>query len=609
MAERTPSVWCADLLVNVDPCAVGTDCTVQEDGYASGNEIWDAKTSGIRLAGAANETVMFQMVVEEGAGELQGMSLPDVDGVELSLGANIPVPIKPILTDRDRRSEIKSASGAQMRKSMKGTLLDDPIVPVDLADCADSIAGIVKMAPKVPGRHRSTYTVELHIPKGFPAGQKSGAIVVTLKGQEQRFPLSLQVYDFELPDRATCMADINNYSRVMAFPGGVDADTDCDEYIAVMNQYFRLAREHRAMFHLLPYSHSGAIARGYAPILEGRGKKRRITDWTSFDRHWSALLDGTAYKGCRFGEYPVEYLYMPTNLNWPAYFENYGREGYDLEFRNIHREMARHFSEKGWTHTRMEVFFNHKVRRKFYPWDMDEIYYERDNEATIKFAKMALEAVADYPNVKFINRIDSSWIFGDSARSEIGDLVQLWVVNRNSIAPRPDEVALLRNKGQEVWFYGGPGGLPAPDRLDSLRWPWLAWGRDTDGFCWWNGEGFGSWDQVDRGANHCLYPGDRFGIQGAVPSLRMKVLLRAMQEHAYLTLLTERTGSRQAGEKIIADTIGCRGREDWFERKRVAEGSGADIQTTSRTTKPWNTASRSAYATAARAAARAIEQV
>ncbi len=588
MPARTPPIWCADLLVNVNPCAIGADCTSQGDAYPRDNEVWNGKAGAIRLAGAANETVMFQLVIEKRAGRLEGARLEGLGSVGLSIGANIPVTVR-------------------LPKTAENTLFEDPVVPIDLASCADSVADIVKKAPRVKLRRRSTYTVELYIPRGTAPGEVSGEMVLTVGGSEQRCRLSLRVYDFELPDGGTCTADINNYSRV-DYPGGIDADTDCDDYIAVMHKYFRLAREHRAMFHLLPYSHSGALVKGYAPKLEGRGSKRKIVDWSAYDRHWAGLLDGSAYSGCRFGEHPVEYLYMPTNLNWPAYFENYGKPGFKLEFQNVHREMAAHFAEKGWTGTKFEVFFNHKARWKYFPWDMDEIYYQRDNQATLDFGKWATEAVAGHPDVTFINRIDSSWIFGKSARTEIGDVVQLWVVNRGYLSTQPDAVELLRGKGQEVWFYGGSGSIAAPDRLDTLRWPWIAWGRQTDGFCWWNGMGYGSWERVGPGGSHCMYPGARFGIDGPLASLRMKVLLRGMQDHAYFTLLTEKTGSRQAGERIIADTIGCSGREDWYQRSEELEVSGSDIQSTSTTTKPWNTAPREKWDAARVAVAEAVEK-
>ena len=56
-----------------------------------------------------------------------------------------------------------------------------------------------------------------------------------------------------------------------------------------MYAYFRMARDHRMLFHLLPYSQSGRLGNGYAPVLEGRGKNRKVTDWSPYDRTWGPL--------------------------------------------------------------------------------------------------------------------------------------------------------------------------------------------------------------------------------------------------------------------------------------------------------------------------------
>jgi hypothetical protein len=557
-------VWCADLAVVVDPLAKGADCTPEGDPYPRENGIWDARGQAVRLSAAANEVAAFQLVVEKRAGRLEGVRLEGGDGMALEVSQNVAVPV-----------------GERW--------VDDAVVPLDLGAFADAAAETTRKAPRFKGRRRQTYTVELYVPKGTPAGEREMSLVLRLGGEEVRSGLRLKVRDFELPETNACTADINNYSRV-AYPGGVDADTDCDDYIETMHAYFRAARDHRALFHLLPYSHSGHISRGYAPRLELRGRNRRVADWTPFDRHWEKLLDGSVFAGSRGGEYPVEYLYTPINLNWPAYFENYGKPGFKVEYQNVIREMAAHFVEKGWTRTKFEVFFNHKTRWKFFPWDMDEIYYERDNYATTDFAKWATEAVKDFPAAKFVNRIDSSWIFDKSARTEMGDCINLWVVNRGSHGQAPDEVQLLHDKGQEVWFYGGSGPLAGADRLDNLKWPWVAWGRETEGFCWWCGTCCGSWDRPGAGGGHCFWPGERFGIRGPLATVRLKVTRQGMQDHAYLTMLDERTGSRDASYAVLGETIGATGREDWYQRKEETDGTGSEIARTFRTAKAWNSA-------------------
>ncbi len=580
---KVPPVWCADLLVPVDICSAPDAVNpIEPADFSLRNDIWDGPAGTVRLAGAAGEVLDFQLVLEKSAGPLEAVRLEGADGCSLALGQMVAVPVD-------------------------GRLLDDPVVPVDPARAGEQFPAVAKAAPRVAGRRRQCFLVEIAIARGARPGLREAALVLKAGGSELRLKLALTVHGFELPEAPTCVADLNAYSRSPG-AGYEGAGVEGERYRAVEREHFRMAREHLGLFHLLPYGHSGRIEDGYAPKLSGRGRNRRVADWTPFDTHWGGYLDGSAFKGCRGGERPVEYLYLPVNLNWPAYFENFGSPGYEVEFRSVLGEMTRHFAERGWTRTRFEVFFNHKTRWKYFPWDMDEIRYDRDNYATISFAKMATDAVKGAPQVKFVNRIDSSWIFDKSARTELADVINLWVVNRNSQSEAPDESALLREKGQAIWPYGGAAHIAAANRLDSLRWPWLAWGREVDGFVWWNALGWGSWEAAGPGNNHCLYPGARFGLAGPLASMRLKVLRRGMQEHAYLTLLGAKTGSRLAADEIVGRTIGAKSREDWYQRGEGAEAGGADIQATSRTQKPWNTAPRPAWSAARAELARAIER-
>ncbi len=577
MASRQPVVWAADLLVPVSPSGGQTDATRAGRDFPKANDIWNGDESTVTLAGAANEVVAFQLVLEKRAGRLASIKVDGGD-IQASLFQNVPV-------------------------GNEHGYFDDCLVPTD--GDGDAVAAVSRRGPNVPDRKRQTFTVELYIPHGTPAGDREIPVVIDT-GDEHRVTVRLKVYGFELPDKATCTADLNNYSTAPA-SGYKDALADRKRFARLTHAFFRRAREHRAHYHLLPYAQSGRMAWDYAPRLEGRGRSRRVADWHPFDDCWGPLLDGSAFEGVRGWDGPVEYLYLPVNANWPAYFEKYGRPGFWFEYSKVIGEIADHIAERGWMDTKFEVFFNHKTRWKYFPWDMDEIRFERDNQATIDFAKAATAAVSHQPSIQVINRIDSSWVFDKSARSEIGDCVQLWVVNRGSHSESPDEVELLRGKGQEVWFYGGAGAIAAEDRLDSLRWPWLAWGRETDGFCWWNGtQSGGSLDSVGAGTNFAIYPGSHFDLENPLPSLRLKVLHRGMQDHAYLTILTE-TAGRAAADKVIEQTIGCRDREDWYQRDEGSEVGGADIQDASQTAKPWNTATREAYAAARAAVAEAIE--
>jgi hypothetical protein len=99
------------------------------------------------------------------------------------------------------------------------------------------------------------------------------------------------------------------------------------------------------------------------------------------------------------------------------------------------------------------------------------------------------------------------------------------------------------------------------------------------------------------------------GIDGALASVRMKAMRRGMQDHAYLTELTKRTGSREAGDGIIAEHLGnTRGREDWWQRDEYPGGSGSDTRARKMSPRPWHSAPRSKWVSARRAVAEAIEK-
>jgi len=91
-------------------------------------------------------------------------------------------------------------------------------------------------------------------------------------------------------------------------------------------------------------------------VLDGSGKRKHITNWSLYDRHYGPLLDGSAFSPSRRGPRPIPFVYLPINPEWPASYEFWGEAGYEAEFVNVVSEMERHFREKRWTHTNFEVF-------------------------------------------------------------------------------------------------------------------------------------------------------------------------------------------------------------------------------------------------------------
>src|SRR5690606_31242244 len=107
---------------------------------------------------------------------------------------------------------------------------------------------------------------------------------------EETHTLTLAVLREIVPNEQTITADLNNYADSVSphfahLAGRADRYTD-GSFFRLESQFHRLAHEHRALFHHLPYRHSGQLTESFYPELEGGGKRLRVKDWSLFDEHF-----------------------------------------------------------------------------------------------------------------------------------------------------------------------------------------------------------------------------------------------------------------------------------------------------------------------------------
>jgi hypothetical protein len=76
--------------------------------------------------------------------------------------------------------------------------------------------------------------------------------------------------------------------------------------------------------------------------------------------------------------------------------------------------MERHFREKDWTSTRLELFFNHKKRYMGFSWDGDEVRFPEDNRYFREYGRLLRKAVPQDSPVRFVFRADVSWDMTES---------------------------------------------------------------------------------------------------------------------------------------------------------------------------------------------------
>ena len=82
--------------------------------------------------------------------------------------------------------------------------------------------------------------------------------------------------------------------------------------------YYRLAHRHRTVLNRVPYNQNGQMPGRLRPVWDSR---RLSFDWSSWDRRFGPLLDGSAFADLPRKSVPVECFYLPLHENWPSPME------------------------------------------------------------------------------------------------------------------------------------------------------------------------------------------------------------------------------------------------------------------------------------------------
>jgi hypothetical protein len=390
---------------------------------------------------------------------------------------------------------------------------------------------------RIPKQTVQAFWLDVWVPASTPAGSYAAAASLEAAGRTVSLPIEVRVLPATVPAEDAVIVDHNSYGSswlaadypTLAKRAGSGFFTS-DDFFRLLQAHHRIFYEHRGIFHQLGYGHAGKVAPEFAPRLEGSGKAKSVADWTLFDRHYGPLLDGSAFTQTRRGPKPIPFTYLPINPEWPATMLSWGEPGYEAEFVRVVSQMEQHFRKSGWTSTDFELFFNHKKRYKGFPWDGDETRFTRDYTYFRDYARLMKQAVpADSP-VKFVFRADVSWTMERQFKELVG-VINMWVCGAGMFGWYDYAADLLKKRGDIVWIYGGTPPVtrvPSEITVDLLR-TWL-WG--VDGFVRWltTSPGEDPWFHFQGGAEALVYPGDRFGVEEPIPSIRLKVERNAMQD-------------------------------------------------------------------------------
>ena len=429
----------------------------------------------------------------------------------------------------------------------------------------------------IPGQIAQAFWVDMWIPRDAKPGFYGAEAKLQSGSKSSSLKIQLQILQAVIPEEDALIVDHNSYGTswlAQLYPKlskeQGEAFYRSDSLFSLIHQYHRLFYEHRGTFHQLGYGHAGKVGPEFAPTLAGMGRKKRITSWDLFDRHYAPLLDGSAFAQTRRGPRPIPFVYLPINPEWPASFLSWGEPGYEAEFVNVVSAMEQHFRMKGWTRTKFEMFFNHKKRYKGFHWDGDETKFSKDDIPFLEFKRLLKKAVAPASPVQFAYRLDASWRLEDQFKTLAG-VVDFWICSTSILSWLPEEVKAVRQRGNIVWIYSGPPPINEPASA-ILENPLRAWMWNVDGYLHWLtvGPSADPWFNSE-GESTCLaYPGERFGIAGPIPSIRLKIQRNFLQDINLMKALENQHSPDNLRREVSKQVNGTQPKDWWNPRPALA---------------------------------------
>jgi hypothetical protein len=439
---------------------------------------------------------------------------------------------------------------------------------------------------RIPNQTSQSFFADVWVPSSAKPGTYQGKAELIAGERTTALPIVIEVLPAVVPEEDVVALDNNSYGSSWLFeqyPKALAGRQPELELLRLIHAYHRIFYEHRGVFHQLGYGHAGKVGPEFAPVLTGTGRNKHVESWELFDRHYGPLLDGSAFQSSRRGTRPIPFMYLPVNPEWPASYLWWGQPGYEAEFVNVLSEFERHFREKKWTSTRVEVFFNQKKRYKGFPWDGDEIRFDRDNRYLVAYHRMLEKALPPDTPVKFIMRADASWDL-ERQLTELSGIVRFWVAGQGELSWYPDLAQKAIERGDIIWTYGGTPTVDQPPvrmTLDPLR----NWITGMQGFVRWLtvSPGPDPWFHFEGGAETLVYPGERFGIAEPLPSIRLKLQRNCLQDLALLDQAARRLTAAAVKAEVVKRFNGT-SLSDWHNSRPglantpVLNWTNADIE-------------------------------
>lgn len=521
-------VWAVPDYVSVQP-----DATPELD-----NEVYSDTEHRVRLSAAVNETVAFQMIMRAArSARVTGIRLENLRSRDQT------VPADRVALFREFRVQAEDYPTWYLRLTpdwRRPRWFPDLLVPLSAPRGA---LPIVLRA----GECEAVWA-EIAVPPGLPAG-KYDSVIHIMSGSNPvvDLALTLEVWPFALPQTSHLAAlatvdttrllrqhlELNGRPYV---PNRLTFDDPAyQRAVATLDAATRLLHEHRC----------SPILKDVQPFRRPGGSGETELDWTDYDRLVGGLIDGTVFDDRSVA--PAWPLPVDDQRPSPESFGGWGSPGYQKMLVDYLRRCLEHFIERRWVD-------RHYVYMPVPGPSQAERYRQFDALGRLlREADPRLRMVCSVPSASM-----AAYGWRDDGFADLGDLVAVWAPPA-SLAD-PEEFARQRAAGRRTWLnpdrppYSGSLSMLAPP-VDAQTLSWQAFRFGCDAILL---PGVNNWPDDGRprttGSEGCLlWPGRSFGLDGPIPSIRLKRLRRGLQDYEYLWLLER--NRRPAIARLVSEDL------------------------------------------------------
>ncbi|HBH85732.1 MAG: hypothetical protein A2X05_11935 [Bacteroidetes bacterium GWE2_41_25] len=527
----------ADVKEDVKVWAVPGEQKVRpNDRVETNNLVWSGEKKRIKVAGAGNEHVPFQVVITTPVPPGWRPKAPDgffVIASDLKSAEGKIIPQKQVNLFLEHYIQIYAISSPVGAKG----LWPDALAPLKVPFSMQAQYAVVGNRP---------VWVDVYIPSGTPKGTYSGSITVTRFDKViETLGIEVEVYGFSLPEETHLITYVNiSKGEIARFYNKLASSPEMEE---LTQNYFTFLYEHR----METWFNDPLV-----PSITIKGEK---LDVKFNDQRYDQYLNKQKTKRVILETAPHEIISQAGDDHFS-----------DATIKMVKQYLTAvesYFRKNGW---RDRLVFNSPI---------DEPNTKKEYEDTRKWAQIVNETV---PGIPFL--ATESPVTDNPEWGTLRGYVNNFCVHGNSLNNPVVKQALREEQlkgGEATWYISCDQAYPQPNyfidapALDPVMVPWITERYKMNGFLYWAAN---FWNQtpdpwldpvtfisgfdcsggyVLNGEGSLIYPGNHTkrytgqpDVNGAVSSIRFELLRDGIEDYEYLWMLKGKGAADFAEEQV-----------------------------------------------------------